>query len=138
MWNEEDYKLLCKACDRALSDLRLERVAIPWLHILNEHPSNLVKYDNLVKVKFKSYSYGVKFFLRTILHFKKILKCLPEWSSSTPLPESANVVIVSHLLNESQLGLDNDFYFGDLPKALFDSGTSCIVVLKNQSCAGYW
>ena len=135
MLNEKDYKLLCKACDEVLlgSNSKIERVAISWLHILNEHPSNLMKYDGLFKIKTNNYFYIIKFFLQMLLHLKKILKSFPEWYSSKVLPETADVVIVSHLLNESQVGIESDFYFGWLPKVLSDSGVSCVVVLKNQT-----
>ena len=37
--NEELYRSLCVACDRILlaADSTIERVSIPWLHVVREH-----------------------------------------------------------------------------------------------------
>ena len=34
------YLALCEACDRVLlaPDATIERVAVPWLHVIREHP----------------------------------------------------------------------------------------------------
>ena len=38
--NEQQYRQLCKACDRVLMEQvsTIERIAISWLHVIREHP----------------------------------------------------------------------------------------------------
>lgn len=44
-----------------------------------------------------------------------------------------DVMFVSHLLNEKQVGAAGDFYFGSAPEALIEQGASACVVLRNQT-----
>ena len=43
---EAEYFDLTAACDALLCapPITLERVAVPWLHVLSEHPNNLSQY----------------------------------------------------------------------------------------------
>jgi hypothetical protein len=45
------YLSLCEACDRVLlgSDATIERVAVPWLHVIREHSVFLQNYADDVR-----------------------------------------------------------------------------------------
>ena len=47
---EEHYYRIARTCDKLLRhrDATLEWIAIPWLHVLNEHPIHLARYGDLV------------------------------------------------------------------------------------------
>ena len=47
---EEQYYRIAGACDTLLrrADATLELIAIPWLHMLSEHPVHLAGYTDLV------------------------------------------------------------------------------------------
>ena len=52
-FNETIFRSLCVACDRVLlaADSTIERVSIPWLHIVREHPVLLRNYTEIVDNK---------------------------------------------------------------------------------------
>ena len=47
--NKNEYIKLCNSCDEILTSpmSTLERVAIPWLHVIREHPVFLQRYEHL-------------------------------------------------------------------------------------------
>lgn len=136
--NEEQYRQVCEACDRVLldPDATLERISIPWLHVLNEHPANLSQYARLFEGR-------VSPFLRLLSAAKSLLSVANSFlkfaaSRRQPvLPPKADVVVVSHLLNLSQLGAAEDFYFGQLPEALVAQGIVTVVALRDHTGIGH-
>ena len=131
--NEEDYRQVCEACDRVLlaSDSTLDRVAIPWLHVLNEHPANLALYAGLYEgcdAGFRSLFTALKGLMLIAISF---LKFAPSQRKSC-FPPKADVVIFSHLLNRAQLGALEDFYFGQLPEELIAQGHATVVALHDH------
>jgi len=129
---ERDYDKLCASCDELLvtSDVTIERMAIAWLHVLNEHPSNLAKYSN--------FSAGLP--AKPGVALKSALIQLWQWAggraTAGAAPDAASpvdVLFVSHLLNEAQVGAAEDFYFGNAPEALAKQGASACVVLNNNT-----
>lgn len=133
--NAEQYFQVCEACDHILeaTDSTLERVAIPWLHVLNEHPANLVRYAGLVDSGRPVFIQGVKRTLRTLWDMRPRFSREAFWHGSDALPDRADVVIISHLLNESQAGASEDFYFGQLPEALEKRGLTTVVALRDHT-----
>ncbi|MBF0119179.1 MAG: hypothetical protein HQK79_10125 [Desulfobacterales bacterium] len=129
--NEKQYHLLCEACDRVLqsTELTIERVAIAWLHVLNEHPTNLAKYLDLFAGKHLSPFIGVKSML---LQAIQCFKLRQRSYSIDCLTNNVDVIFVSHLLNSAQLGAEEDFYFGSLPEILNENGISNIVILRDH------
>lgn len=132
--NEEQYRQVCEACDRVLlaPGSTLERVAVPWLHVLNEHPANLSQYVRLLQRKntgFRGISSAAKGLLSVA---KAFLKSAP-FRRQQVLPPKVDVVIISHLLNPSQLGAAEDFYFGQLPEALVAQGVATVVALRDHT-----
>ena len=49
MITEKQYTELCEVSNEILNrpDSKIERVAIPWLHVIREHPIILAKYETL-------------------------------------------------------------------------------------------
>ena len=47
--NQEKYEQLCKTCDYILEEFsdNISISSLPWLHVLNEHPTNLIKYSHI-------------------------------------------------------------------------------------------
>lgn len=132
--NEEQYRQVCEACDRVLMspNSTLERVAIAWLHVLNEHPANLRQYACLFERKasgFRKLYDAAKGLLSVLSAFLQFFFFRPQ----PLLPTKVDVVIVSHLLDASQIGAAEDFYFGQLPEALSSLGAVTVVALRNHA-----
>ncbi len=132
--NEEQYRQLCEACDRVLLEpvSSVERVAIPWLHVLNEHPANLSQYAWL----FEKHDFGLRDLSSALRGFLSVIRAFLKQASSRQqpmLPPNADVIIFSHLLNTSQLGAAEDFYFGKLPEALIAKGVDTVVALLDHT-----
>ena len=117
--NEEQYTNLTKECDRLLfaSDTSLERVSIPWLHVIREHPVPLKKYE---EIYFSVYSEMLNKYARKLRNwvylFYSLLKNLrndgKSWYESDTLPNQTDVLFISHLQNIDHAGKAEDFYFG--------------------------
>ena len=133
--NEEQYRFLCEACDSVLlgADVSIERVAIAWAHILNEHPINLAKYEGIFDDDSVGRTIRLKSALRTVVQATQTVRCASGWHTSAAIPESVDVLLVSHLVNEAQLGAKEDFYYGYLPEKLMEKGFSCVVVLRDHT-----
>lgn len=133
--NAEQYLQVGEACDHILeaTDSTLERVAIPWLHVLNEHPANLVRYTGLFDSDRPAFVQGVKRTLRTLWDMRPRFSREAFWHCPGALAGRADVVIISHLLNETQGGASEDFYFGRLPDALEKRGLTTVVALRDHT-----
>jgi hypothetical protein len=139
---EEQYKLLCEACDRLLlaSDSTVERVAIPWLHIIREHPVFLANYVDLfapVKNGRAIFRKWWSFFRKRAGWLRQITRILrasgQPWFGPNELPQGVDFLFVSHLLNESQAGNTEDFYFAGLANELVARGHSALIALINHT-----
>lgn len=140
--NEEQYTALCEACDHTLlaADSTIERIAIPWLHVVREHPALLKEYECL----FEQVSPATEF-ARTVFQFfrsqaawlwhllKSSFSTAQYWHGPKLLPRQVDYIFVSHLLNESFVGEERDFYYGDLPAKLVAQGHSVLIILTNYS-----
>ena len=121
-------------------DSTIERVAIPWLHVIREHPVFLVNYVDLFEP-----ANGLKeivrkwwrVFRRKAGWLRQILMSLladgKPWFGSEDLSSGIDVLFVSHLLNPSQAGQKDDFYFGGLPNEMVERGHSTLIALINHS-----
>ena len=130
--NLSEYNKLCAICDEILLSEKstIYTRAIPWLHVLNEHPTTLKRYENIkIKNKNKFISY-LKCFIQFFLNLLRGSSKNP-WVASSDVNQK-DVLIVSHLLNKSQLGSKEDFYFGDLPSGLMAKGKSSLILLLNH------
>ena len=140
--NEQLYRSLCVACDRILlaADSTIERVSIPWLHVVREHPSFLKNYNEIVENK-RGQKLTLQRWLRLIKNKvwwlyqlgKSIRSDGKLWYGPQEFDPQTDVVLVSHLINVSHAGLDDDFYFGNLPNDLVKQGHKVVLVLMNHT-----
>ncbi len=128
-----DYEKLCSTCDEILLSecSSLDTIAIPWLHVLNEHPTTLKKYDNVGK----NFKENGKFLLKLLyLFFKNIsLRSFPSFYSSSLKISKSDTLIISHLLNEDQINSKKDFYFGSLSEKLEADKNKVTVLFLNHT-----
>jgi len=159
--SEKDYFKLTEACDNILCrpDTPLEMVAIPWLHVINEVPFVLSAYADLFKGSTKNHIQSpppnpfvsvrnlgrhklyylaqfFKCFLRSFVYPDS--RFLTERSDDKPLLpalqlNTADVLIVTWLLNTSHLDREDDFYFSNLQKMLYSRGLTSLLAMRNQS-----
>ena len=138
---EEQYIEICAICDSVLlaPDSTIERVAIPWLHPIREHPVFLLNYSEvlteerpLLEIKRR----GAEFLRNAAYRIRQLGRAMAvrgeSWSASCELPKKIDVLIISHFLNASQAG-GQDFYFGALPEELSRMGYTVLVALLNHS-----
>jgi hypothetical protein len=132
---ETDYKLLIEYCDNVLLGpmASISTISIPWLHVLNEHPSNLAQYSRLFNL---SATFLNKKKGNISLHFKSFFRIFKPGAYSVLELGKIDVVIVSHLLNEAQIDGTEDFYFGNIQKEIRDSGKSCLLLMVNHTNKG--
>jgi hypothetical protein len=136
--SEAEYVILCEGCDSLLlaEDSSLERVAIPWLHIIREHPMFLKKYVNLFNsnATSKSWREKVPYFVSSLAKFIKYFHSKGSYyHSSIDQTRKLDILFVSHLLNRSDAGKPNDSYFGDIPNRLSELGFKVGIVMLNHS-----
>ena len=139
---EEQYRALCEVCDSVLRESYMTRecVAIPWLHVIRGHPILLMKYEDLFKPSRISRLIFNRLFRRIYtkaVWFRQVVRSLlsdgQRWVGPKELPSNVDVLFVSHLLNPSQAGQPDDFYFGGLPNELVARGQSVLILLINHT-----
>lgn len=120
----------------------MERVAIPWLHVLREHPIFLMQYEGLFEPRslagrFFDYWFrtAVQLALWCRLGWRVVRSSGKLWHGNLPKTGSFDVVFVSHLLKVSHLVAEDDFYFGTTPVDLARKGKSVLIVLINHTSA---
>lgn len=135
--NEEQYIALCNACDRLLlaPDAGPERIATPWLHVIRAHPIFLKSYAGIFGqqpvANSKQYMRSAMSELR---HLAKALFSGGEsWSSVGELTPKCDVLMVSHLVNESFPEHEGDFYYGKVAGELAERGISSTIALINYT-----
>jgi hypothetical protein len=118
----------------------MERVAIPWLHIIREHHVFLENYADLFEPAKGFHALFGK--LRSTFRSKagwlnQLVRSIQEdgrpWFGPEKLPGSLDILFVSHLLNSSHAGQSLDFYFGYLPDELVNRGYSVAIALINHT-----
>ena len=135
--NEEQFQALCKACDQLLlaSDSGPERIATPWLHVIRAHPIFLESYGEIFG--WQPVANG-KRYMRSVLsalHYlgKALFNGGEYWSSVSELMPKCDVLMVSHLVNESFLEHEDDFYYGKVADELAERGISSTIALINYT-----
>lgn len=129
-----EYLELCDVCDTLLSreGVGVERIANSSLHILNEHPTNLDKYERFYSEHHNTFFFRFKNLLK---HFCKILFTTTSYSGyscSKKIEDHVDLIFVSHLLTDSHLGCDNDFYFGSIHEEQSSKNLTSLVVLHDH------
>lgn len=136
----QDYFALVRACDGLLlaAGATNDRVAVPWLHVIREHPVFLETYAPVFRRP-----------ARLPDTWDALRQRIAALKASVPAatrtrdadiegrnPRQAEVLFVSHLLNEGQLEGPEDFYFGALPQALAQRGIPSVVALIDHRASG--
>ena len=133
---EDQYHQICEACDEVLQipEKSLVKVAIPWLHVIREHPVFLARYEVLFNSEklLRNSSKRIKsLFLSQALWYQQIFKAIKLngelWFGSDILPEKVDCLFISYLLNAKQYNQKEDFYFGNLPAELIKKKRSVVV-----------
>lgn len=138
---EVQYKTLCKFCDNVLNmdHFGSELIALPWLHVIREHPVFLTQYEELFN-KQNSHSFLV-FIRKTIVNFligfKVIIRNFKNSNRNEKTTlnnsERADYLFISHLINISDAGKQDDFYYSTMPAELLSSGLTCQIALLNHT-----
>lgn len=106
----------------------------PYLYLISGHPYHLEKYKTIFSVKglFKDISFGLQgLYLLAFKIFSALLRLnllSPKYKSL----DNIDVLIVTHLVNSSQLKHENDFYFGNLQNFLKEEKVKTLKVYLNQ------
>ena len=141
--NEKQYLKLCKFADEILLDSNTSpvRISIRWLHIIREHPVLLKNYENLF-LNHRPYLEPIRIWLNPILMKLSLLKLLirsffypdvSEWLKTLDHLSPRDIILISHLLNETQFENHTDIYFYDLPHKLNESGYTSLLAMQNHT-----
>lgn len=140
--NEDQYGLLCEACDKVLLDssATVETVAIAWLHVVREHPIFLDAYLDLFGTKNKWEKIAGQYrsaLNRQVTWLKQIIKALlsggRSWFGGQTLPAQADILFISHLVTPAHAGKEEDFYYGALPYEMVQCNRTAVVALVNHT-----
>lgn len=131
----EFYKNLCRACDKVLKSEKSNfvTICIPWLHVLNVHPTALKKYRVLER---RSFWLNVKMYLYSAVSFAINLfspKLISEQEVEIKNRQNIDLLIVSHFINQNAKGESLDFYFGNLADDLLKEGIHAEYLLLNHT-----
>ena len=141
-YSEEKYRKLCESCDRVLTsqETDVNRVAISWLHVIREHPIFLNNYLDIIDADYNIKSHIIRW-LRRFRNLAGWIRQLARsitlkrevWCSTNNDLSETDVLFVSHLLNASNAGQDNDFYYGNLHNDLAKDNLTSLIALINHS-----
>jgi hypothetical protein len=122
------------------ADSTIERVSIPWLHVVREHPVFLKNYNEMIESKSSAkilLQRWLRFFRNKVWWLYQFGRSMRSdgklWYGPQEFDPQTDVVLVSHLINVSHAGLADDFYFGNLPNELVKQGRNVVVVLMNHT-----
>lgn len=115
-------------------------MAIPWLHVIREHPSFLEEYEELFATS-TAFADAVKAIAKKTRNVAGWLRQMwralrsdgEPWTASQALSGPVDVLFVSHLLSDADAGKAADFYFGNLPEVIRAEGRRVVVALIDHS-----
>lgn len=124
---ENQFLNICAACKSILTakDSTIQRVAIPWMHPIREHPIALQRYIELV-LKTNRIKVAKKwlrdFITYTGIWIRQLYRAITRgndyWKSNDALPAMVDCLFISHVVNRSHLENTDDFYFSSIPDEL--------------------
>ena len=139
---EAEYSALAQACDRLLRapDTSLGRVAVPLLHVVNEHSGWLAQYESLFRDTVPAADWRSRHATLDLPRLALRAARSLYRSRSGSMPDlnrfrGTEVLIVSHLANPAQLDTEDDFYFGPLQRLLHERGLSSTLVFVDHGPA---
>jgi hypothetical protein len=137
--SRQQYQQLSKLCDQILVDSQATKVtiAISWLHVIRWHPVHMSKYFRLFEYSIaKNIVWRTFQLLRSnavsLLNIARAIfkRDLPHGMDNLPSSD-IDILFISHLLNSSFIGEDDDFYFGSIASELRPK--KAIVALINHT-----
>ena len=135
---EDEYREIAAACDRLLraGDTSLARLAIPILHVINEHPAHLAQYAPLLNPVLAGESSPAGGPARVAARVGRALlrSRFAPGAALHRLKElgHVDVLIVSQTVNGTLAGGQDDFYFGAMQRLLRERGATSAVVLASH------
>jgi hypothetical protein len=160
---EQDYAEIVTACDRLLRapGTSLARVAIPLLHVANEHPSTLNTFRQVFRSDtaadpadlggtselpsgqgspMRMAARAVRAVWRSAVLESGAGKIWQHAAGKAVLGKAADkpgidVLLLSRLLTSRQLESEDDFYFGALQRELAERGASSILLFVDHRAA---
>jgi hypothetical protein len=141
-----DYFLLKETCDRIinLSGLDPNVISVPWLHILNEHPSNLNRYNYLFESKHDSHFFAAakRKILSSLKRYYRLFRAFifrrekevyDKAKSMLKVNSNVDIVLITNLVSPQGLPPNDEFYYGRLKNNLQIHGFSCFTVFRNNT-----
>jgi hypothetical protein len=140
-----EYDALASACDRLLraADTSLVRLALPLLHVINEHPALLSQYASLFAMDSQRVGpdpAGIRratIVTRAARVLRRSLKRRHEVPDPAQKPGASaaavDVLIVSRAASLAALTRADDFYFGPLQRMLNERGAPAWVALVDHT-----
>lgn len=124
---ENQFLNICATCRSILKakDSTIQRVAIPWMHPIREHPIALQRYAELV-LKPNRIQAAKKWLRDFIIYsgiwirqlYRAITRGNDYWKSNDALPDKVDCLFISHVVNRSHLKNMDDFYLSSIPDEL--------------------
>jgi hypothetical protein len=134
--NESDYLNLCNDFSEILSikTLPKEVIAIPWMHIIREHPEFLKRYQFLFSNNFVFYCFKKKVKNILLNNYNK-LKWLYNYTFIYSFNDfiskfskiNSDFLFITHVLNYESINSNKDFYFEDIFNDLSKKGYSIFI-----------
>lgn len=132
---QQQYDYIVEHCDATLvkyqSDISV--VGIAWLHVLNSHPANQLKYIYVFNPR--PFWHSVKQFIyrSAVLIADLFLSIFSFPKKKICIEPGTNLLFISHLISAKTKRSDPDFYFRDLPDHLQQQGYHTAVALLNHT-----
>jgi hypothetical protein len=122
--NSKQYEKLIQECDSILDRFREypSIIAIPWLHVLNNHPNTLRKYEVLLK-KRSIWEEAARVIKSVAYMGYKLVGSVYARGKSGAASET-DVLFISHFVQAGMQAGEMDFYYGLLPGFLVSKGIS--------------
>ncbi len=144
--NQRDYEELATTCDALLrsADTSLGRIALPVLHLINEHPTLLAAYGPLLAApsvrpaSASDHSTAAPAPATAGAIVRRAMRALGRTAQRRPRAGATmrtgkvDVLIVSHLSHPTQLQEEEDFYFGAMQRLLRERGATSVLALANH------
>lgn len=135
---QDQFEYIVEQADTVLRKYKnnISIAGIAWLHVLNSHPANQVKYVHVFNKR--SVAGSVKIFFSTAFRviadiFLSIFSFISENRMYKNISSDTEVLIISHLVNAGAEKNDPDFYFRELPEYLQAKDHQTAVALLNHT-----
>lgn len=120
----DQYRILTQECDAILDRFtdHPSIIAIPWLHVINNHPNTLHKYEQLFQEESAwRRSAGIASHIAYMGY--KLISSLFVRDTNKGFSKT-DVVFISHFVKSGNQNGGEDFYYGSLPAFLSSKGIS--------------